>query len=108
MSELRDLTQVFRAIQASLRDIGKHVAAQDANGEQLRLKLHDLSNAIQTRDLAIDEHFIEANALMKTFAVKQDELSQAIGNLQTNLSDHRREIGKRIRKFEDADEVTQS
>ncbi len=106
MSELRDLAMVFRAIQASLRDLGTHVAAQDANGEQLRRKLHDLSNSVMARDGAIEEHFEQANAWMKKFDRAQQGLADSIGSLQTSLADHRREIGKRIRKYEDKDEVT--
>lgn len=106
MSELRDLTGVFRAIQKSLKDLGEHVAAQDANGEQLRLKLHTLSNAIMMRDGAIDEHFEQANAWMKKFDVAQKSLSDSVASLQSSLADHRREIGKRIRDFEDKNEVT--
>ena len=117
MSELRDMTAVFRAIQASLRDLGVHVAAQDANGEKLRQKLHDLSNAIMTRDLAIDEHFAKANEWMQRFDTTQTGLSDAVKGVQTSLSDHRREIGQRLRKaksdpktgqlFEDEEEATQ-
>lgn len=106
MSELRDLTEVFRAIQKSLKDIGEHVAAQDANGEQLRRKLHDLSNSMMARDGAIDEHFEQANAWMKKFDVAQKGLADSVAALQTNVADHRREIGKRIRDIEDPSEVT--
>jgi len=106
MSELRDLTAVFRAIQVSLKDLASHVAAQDANGEQLRQKLHDLSGSFMLRDGAIDEHFAQANAWMEKFDVTQKGLSDAIRGLQTSLADHRREIGTRIRKFEDKEEVT--
>ncbi len=106
MSELRDLAMVFRAIQVSLKDIGEHVAAQDANGEQLRKKLHDLSNAIVTRDGAIEEYFEQANNWMRKFDVAQQGLAESVGSLQSNLAAHRREIGQRIRKYEDKDEVT--
>lgn len=106
MSELRDLTAVFRAIQASLKDLASHVAAQDANGEQIRKRLHDLSNSMMTRDGAIDEHFELANTWMRNFDARQKGLSEAVSGLQTSLADHRREVGKRIRKFEDPDEVT--
>jgi len=106
MSELRDLAAVFRAIQLSLKDLGTHVAAQDANGEQLRNKLHELSNSFMMRDGAIDEHFEQANAWMKKFDMQQKGLSDAITNLQSSLSDHRREIGRRIRDVENKDEVT--
>jgi uncharacterized protein YukE len=106
MSELRDLAEVLRAIQKSLKDLGEHVAAQDANGEQLRRSLHDLNNSVMARDGAIDEHFEKANTWMEKFDIAQKGLSDAITNLQSSLAAHRREIGKRIRKYEDKEEVT--
>lgn len=106
MSELRDLAMVFRGIQASLRDLGAHVAAQDANGEQLRRSLHDLNNSVMARDGAIDEHFEKANAWMEKFDIAQKGLSDAIENLQSSFAAHRREIGQRIRKYEDKEDIT--
>jgi hypothetical protein len=58
------------------------------------------------RDGAIDEHFEKANSWMEKFDVAQKGLSDAIGNLQSSLAAHRREIGQRIRKYEDKEEVT--
>jgi len=106
MSELRDLAEVFRAIQKSLKDLGEHVAAQDANGEQLRSNLHDLNNSVMARYGALDEHFEKANSWMEKFDIAQKGLSDAITNLQSSLAAHRREIGQRIRKYEDREEIT--
>lgn len=106
MSELRDLTMVFRAIQVSLKDLGDHVASQDANGEQLRLSLHNLNNAVTRIEGTLDEHIEKSNAWMATFDREKQGLFDAMSSLQTSLADHRREIGQRIRKFEDRDEVT--
>ncbi len=106
MSELRDLTEVFRAIQVSLRDLGEHVASQDANGAQLRERLHELSNHMTRRDGNTDENFDKLNEWMKKFDVGQKALSEGLSNLQDSVASHRREIGQRIRKYEDKDEIT--
>lgn len=106
MSELRDLTEVFRAIQVSLRDLGEHVAAQDANGAQLRERLHELSNHMTRRDGNTEENFDKLNEWMKRFDMGQKALSDGLLNLQASVADHRREVGRRIRQYEDKDEVT--
>ncbi|HEX6826573.1 MAG TPA: hypothetical protein VF077_09695 [Nitrospiraceae bacterium] len=106
MSELRDLTEVFRAIQASLKDIGEHVASQDANCKQLRENLHDLKNHVAARDLNAEEHFEKVNQWMKTFDMGLKALSDSVAALQSSLADHRREIGRRLRNVEDPEEVT--
>lgn len=106
MSELRDLTEVFRAIQVSLRDLGEHVAAQDANGAQLRERLHELSNHMTRRDGNTDENFDKLNMWMRKFDMGQQALTEGLANLQSSVAAHRREIGQRIRRYEDKDEVT--
>lgn len=109
MSELRDLTMVFREIQKSLRDIGNHVAAQDAHSEQLRLSLHNLRNDLASREIFSETQERELKQIhvwMGSFSNKQVELSDSIKALGEALSDHRREINGRISSLEPQDEVT--
>lgn len=111
MSELRDLTAVFRAIQSSLKDIGEHVAAQDAHGEQLRKSIHDLRNDLATRELFSEEQskaLSQVHTWMGSFSKKQAEISEQVTALQSTFADHRREINGRIRDIESPDEVTRA
>lgn len=109
MSELRDLTKVFRAIQKSLKDIGEHVASLDGSAAQIRKSLHDLKDNLASRETFTDlqeEKLSRIDDWMGEFSKGQVEIRADLDAVKTSLSEHRREIGKRIRHLEPPEEVT--
>ena len=109
MSELRDLTAVFRALQASIQEIGEHVASQEAHAEQLRKGLHELKNTLAVREGLIDSlevKLTQVHTWMGDFDRKQKEMSDSVKALGQSITDHRREINGRIKNLEPQEEVT--
>ncbi len=104
MSELRDMAAALAAISKSLSAIEEHTARAVANGEQLRIGMHDLRNEMQkmTTFMGLIEHRLAEDARA------QEMILDSVEALQSTMAEHRREIGKRIRKLEDPNEVTQS
>lgn len=111
MSELRDLAAALRAISDSLTSIEAHVANQDANCVQLREGMHDLRNVIQKSMLEStgrEKALAQVQSWMGDFSKKLSETHDAVSTLQVTMSDHRREIGQRIRDLEPEEEVTRA
>lgn len=104
MSELRDLAAALSAISKSLSAIEEHTARDVANGEQLRLGMHDLRNQMQavTTFMKVIEHRLAEDARA------QEILIDTVEALGRSMSEHRREIGQRIRKLEDPEEITRA
>lgn len=117
MSELRDLAAALSAISNSLGAIEEHVAKGVANGEQLRLGMHDLRNQVQTAilDGAVKGRSIEqVNLFMAEFSRKLVTLESQQGLIQQGLTDTFRGFRKRLndvearQRGEEPDEVTQA
>jgi len=105
MSELRDLTRVFRAFQATIQEMGKHIAGQEGNLEQLRHNIHELRNDIAKR-YNFELEIQDIHEWMAKFDQDNKAVGEQLNSLQVSLAEHRREIGNRIRKYEDQDEIT--
>lgn len=117
MSELRDLADAFSAISKSLSSIEEHVANTVANGEQLRIGMHDLRNQVQAAllDSGEKQRAIEqVNLFMGEFSRKLGTLESQQGLIQQGLTETFRGFRKRLsdvearQRGEEPDEVTQA
>jgi regulator of replication initiation timing len=111
VSELRDMAAALSTLSKSLSSIEEHLAKQVANGEQLRIGMHDLRGEVQKvlLDRSANEIAVkQIQTWMGDFSRKQLEISEGLAGMQTNLQEHRREINKRIRDIEPQEEVTQA
>lgn len=110
MSELRDLADALSAIGKSLSSIEEHVAKEVANGEQLRIGMHELRNSIQAvlleRD-GTDRAIVQIQTWMGDFSTKLGTLTTQQELQQTGLLKGLRDVRGRLDVLESQDETTQ-
>lgn len=118
MSDLRDLAAALSAISTSLTSIEGHVAEQVANGEQLRLGMHDLRSKVHASLLQreeADRNVEQIQTWLGDYGKKLGALSDSVGVVRARVETLADDVVQgfradraKLRDLAGQDEVTQA